>query len=300
MRRAVVADFGALPGVEVRYTLDSRYPSRRGSLPIGPGEEAGRFVELARTADAVLVIAPETSGVLAARERLLRRVGVPSLGGSPRAVETAGDKLAASRRLAVLGVPVVPTRRHGPRRSPPSQPSVLKPRDGAGSIATVLVPPGEPWPALGGGLIAQPFLTGRPASAAAILSRCGSIRWIGAASQKVTIVAGRFAYRGGSVPHRFPRALRAALTRALPDWPGLAGWVGIDYIWDPGRRRAVVLEVNPRLTTSYLGHRARLGGPWIAAAWLHAAGLGPAPGRRPGPLAAAVHFRADGRITRPC
>ena len=37
--------------------------------------------------------------------------------------------------------------------------------------------------------------------------------------------------------------------------PGLAGYVGMDVIVDDGR--VTVLEINPRLTTSYAGlHRA--------------------------------------------
>jgi len=67
-----------------------------------------------------------------------------------------------------------------------------------------------------------------------------------------------FAYRGGTTPLDHPlagRAIEAALgaCRALP---GLRGYVGVDVVLTDSE--AVVIEVNPRLTTSYLGVRAAL------------------------------------------
>ncbi|MEZ5950145.1 MAG: ATP-grasp domain-containing protein [Planctomycetaceae bacterium] len=49
--------------------------------------------------------------------------------------------------------------------------------------------------------------------------------------------------------------------------PGLKGYIGIDLLVDPlGQAPPVVLEVNPRLTTSYLGYRTLATtsfAPWI-------------------------------------
>jgi predicted ATP-grasp superfamily ATP-dependent carboligase len=47
------------------------------------------------------------------------------------------------------------------------------------------------------------------------------------------------------------RGVRAAL-------PGLAGWVGIDLVWHAGHG-PVVIEVNPRVTSAYVGMSAALG-----------------------------------------
>jgi predicted ATP-grasp superfamily ATP-dependent carboligase len=297
MRRALVSDFTRLPGLDVQFTLDARFPQRPRSHAIGPNEEWERLAELSLQVDAVLLIAPETAGVLESRERLIRRLGVPSLGSEPDAIHLAADKLLAAQRLAAWNVPVVPTREFQPQATPPSHPAVVKPRDGAGSIDTWLVPAGKPWPNLNTAAIVQPYQCGLPMSVAALVPPSGPICWIGAATQTVTIIGQRFHYCGGLVPGRFPQSLRRVLTPALRAWPGLAGWVGIDYIWDPTRRQAAVLEINPRLTTSYLGHRARWG-EWIAASWLHQAGLGPKPGRRSLQTSTPVPFAADGRINR--
>src|SRR5690606_21127135 len=70
---------------------------------------------------------------------------------------------------------------------------------------------------------------------------------------------GRFRYLGGSLP--LPPSLHARAARlaqqALDALPAAIGYVGVDLVLgaaDDGSRD-VVIEVNPRLTTSYLGLR---------------------------------------------
>ena len=67
-----------------------------------------------------------------------------------------------------------------------------------------------------------------------------------------------FSYRGGRTPFDHPLAAEAvdAATRTCAALPGLRGYVGVDLVLtDTG---PVVIEVNPRLTTAYLGVRAVL------------------------------------------
>jgi hypothetical protein len=72
---------------------------------------------------------------------------------------------------------------------------------------------------------------------------------------------------------------------------------------DPGTGAATVLEINPRLTTSFVGLRGLVPSGTIAAAWLEALGDPAAP--RASALAALVHaaaplrFRADGPLDHP-
>lgn len=70
---------------------------------------------------------------------------------------------------------------------------------------------------------------------------------------------GRFRYLGGRIPtpdvdhESVQRAARAAC-RCVP---GLSGYVGVDLIVpDDSQNEPLVVEINPRLTTSYLGYRA--------------------------------------------
>jgi predicted ATP-grasp superfamily ATP-dependent carboligase len=75
-----------------------------------------------------------------------------------------------------------------------------------------------------------------------------------------------FEYLGGSMPLAHPQAgeaLRVArrVARAIP---GLRGYFGVDLILEPDGAR--VVDVNPRLTTSYIGLRRVFGGN--PAAWI--------------------------------
>ena len=62
----------------------------------------------------------------------------------------------------------------------------------------------------------------------------------------------------------------APLRAAVESIPGLRGFVGVDFIWDEGRRRATVLEINPRPTTSIVGLTRILPPGRLASAWIGA------------------------------
>jgi predicted ATP-grasp superfamily ATP-dependent carboligase len=62
-------------------------------------------------------------------------------------------------------------------------------------------------------------------------------------------------YRGGVVPFDHPRGAEAfeMAEKLVKSVPGLRGYVGVDFVLI--EEAAVVVEVNPRLTTSYVGLR---------------------------------------------
>jgi predicted ATP-grasp superfamily ATP-dependent carboligase len=78
--------------------------------------------------------------------------------------------------------------------------------------------------------------------------------------------------------------------RACRAIPGLAGYVGVDLILTPGG--PLVVELNPRLTTSYLGLRA------ATRRNLAAAAIAALEGRRPAAVRfeRTVRFDAGGRV----
>ena len=101
-----------------------------------------------------------------------------------------------------------------------------------------------------------------------------------------------FCYRGGKTPFDHPlagRAVEAAL-RTCQAIPGLRGYVGVDMVLTESE--AVVIEVNPRLTTAYLGVRAALEENVAALALAACAGALPTPP----PARRRVRFTAAGRI----
>ncbi len=294
MRRALVEDFACLPGITVVMTLDDRLDDEPGpwlTVRVGPGREPSTFARLAASSDYTVVIAPETHGLLSERAQILEEVGGHSLGTTPEAINLTADKVRMARHLASRGIATPETRRLTRDEGLPADfpyPAVLKPISGAGSIDTFLVNdpnacPPEVWRNYCA--VLQPFVEGQPMSASFLIGDDARAELVGIGRQWMEIRDGRFLYLGGMVPAGEPD-MAATARRTLETVPGLRGWVGVDFFWNEPEERAVVLEINPRLTTSYVGLRrllppgalARLAGRlWSRPV----AGGGPA---RPGPL----------------
>jgi predicted ATP-grasp superfamily ATP-dependent carboligase len=108
--------------------------------------------------------------------------------------------------------------------------------------------------------IVQQFIPGRPLSTAALIDgEGGRIDLFPIGEQRLT-TDGRFSYRGGRIPAiDFSPQLAAAavelVTGACRSIPGLAGFVGFDLIASTEPPHVRIVEINPRLTTSYVGYR---------------------------------------------
>ena len=291
MRRAIAADFAAIPGAGSRVvvTLDTRWAEDPGPwaiVPIGPGQLPERLLELARAADYTVLIAPETTGILAGLTRDLERAGARLLGSSPEAVELTGDKARladwfgdtrdrhsayaddrprrrASRRI--WSIPPCSSRSTGPVRSIPS----ISPT--ARAYPSLRVPCRGP--------CSSRTSRGIPMSASFLVDARSAAHLIGIGRQRMEIEEGKFRYVGGVLPVPCPRA-EPLLRRAVASIPGLRGFVGVDFLWDPSRCEAVVLEINPRPTTSFVGLSRLLPAGWLARAWLACCGAGQPPSRR--------------------
>jgi predicted ATP-grasp superfamily ATP-dependent carboligase len=105
-------------------------------------------------------------------------------------------------------------------------------------------------------------------------------------------------YLGGSVPLQPDLAHRATAIarRAIASLPEPLGYVGIDLVLgnEPNGRNDVVIEVNPRLTTSYVGLRALANDNLAAAMLAVAAGETP----RLSFKAQQLEFDADGTVRK--
>jgi predicted ATP-grasp superfamily ATP-dependent carboligase len=276
MRRAIAADFSALPGVHVEVTLDARFPEEPGPwsiVPVGPDEEEATLPRLAAVADYTILIAPETGGILAARSRTVASAGGRGLGSTPEAVAMTGDKLRLGRHLAGCGIATPTCNQVTPRLGLPVDfpyPAVLKPIDGAGSQDTYLVRAADACPEAARSLpvaLLQPLVPGLAHSASFLVGRGGRAWLIATGRQHIAIRDDRFVYRGGTVPVDscgVPEEPR----RAVESVPGLCGYVGVDYVWDERTGLATVLEINPRPTTSYVGLARWLPPGTLAQAWL--------------------------------
>jgi predicted ATP-grasp superfamily ATP-dependent carboligase len=283
MLRALVDDLAEVPGVEVVTTRDARLPDpglrarvRRiaASVPCfsaGPPsrrDHTPAWLPFCDSVDAVWPIAPETGGVLAHHTVAVLASGRRLLASRPDAIEIAASKRRTSECLARAGVNVVPTVPLAefvcgalPRSA---DGWVVKPDDGAGCEDTSWLQDANAVRDMArniddaGRYVVQPCLSGTPASLS-LLCRDGAATLLTCNAQQVPRERGVFRFHGVVVGALEPERERyapvvAAVAAALP---GLWGYAGVDLVDTP--RGPVVLEVNPRLTTSYAGLRTALG-----------------------------------------
>jgi predicted ATP-grasp superfamily ATP-dependent carboligase len=222
------------------------------SLHPGQDEEA-RFKDLAARADFALVIAPEFDDLLASRCRWVEEAGGKLLGCSQPAIQLTADKLRLAAHLRECGVPTPETWLAGPAAASAGEGvTISKPRFGAGSQSIRMVRRPEDAPP---DFIVQPYVSGMAASIAFLIGQHDIVPLL-PARQKLSD-DGTFRYLGGVIPiadglHKRATSLGC---RAVQSVPGLSGYVGVDLVLADRPEGDAVIEINPRLTTSYIGLR---------------------------------------------
>ena len=266
MLQTLLADLAADPSNQLFTTRDRRMPELQCNVMVWPvsADQDPWALWQAKLAevDAVWPIAPESGAALASLTRLIERSGICLLGSSSAAVVLTGSKRATSERLLACGIQAVQTCLPSEFESL-AGPWVVKPDDGAGCEDTRCFDDAEAladWLAQEGRAlthVVQPFLAGT-AMSLSMLCHEGEAWLLSINRQRVRLNDGVFSYHGSEVNVPLPdtarwTALAQAIARAVP---GLAGYVGVDLMAAEDGS-LTVLEINPRLTTSYVGlHRA--------------------------------------------
>lgn len=312
MLRAVLEDWRRLPGHQILTMSDERFDwsdlPADSVVPVSdPAGYKRLFRECVRQADAVLLIAPESGGILAELTAVVEAEGRLVLGSTAEAVRLTGDKLACAHLIAAAGVPTpmpVPvyfaTGVPGalPVLASVGYPAVLKPVDGVDAMGVVRVdaPADVPlaWPVVRQftdlpACLAQPWVEGTHASVSLLVGAGGPLPL----SLNGQVIRGEraLAYEGGVVPlaHAQQDAAFAAAIRACQAVPGLRGFVGVDLVLGPSGPE--VIEINPRLTTAYVGLRRVSSWNLAAGIWAAAAGE-PLPAEPPPLVGQAVFGKA--------
>jgi tyramine---L-glutamate ligase len=275
---ALAADFLRIDGCRVSALRDPRVLQL--ALPgctvvdvLSRGSHREELERLSAAADATILIAPEFDNILLKAARWSLSSGGRLMSPAPEFICVAADKQRTCETLAAAGVPVPHGRLLESEEPLPANinyPAVLKPVHGAGSQDTYLVsgpydaPPAYAWPRR-----LESFMPGLPASVAVL---CGPNRRMPLVPCKQRISEdGRLRYLGGELPLTAGLAERASAlaVRALAAMPAAAGYVGVDLVLgrEPDGSEDAVIEVNPRLTTSYVGLRAAATSNLAEAMW---------------------------------
>lgn len=269
MFRALVADAVRDGGFEVvalaEESLGLDLPAAVRRIGVPPGREIESLLAAAVAADLAIVVAPETAGVLAARVATVRAAGSRVLAATDAFIRLATDKQATVDALAAAGVPVPAGRSLAIGEPVPAafiRPAVRKARASAGCDGLVVIHPGDPLPCPAPvATRLEAWCAGTPVGVSCLLGPAGIV--------PVAALAQRFSagplpsYEGGEpladavIRGRAERLATGAVAALLRRQDGVppAGWVGVDMILglrpDGGDDR--VLEVNPRVTTSFVG-----------------------------------------------
>jgi predicted ATP-grasp superfamily ATP-dependent carboligase len=177
-------------------------------------------------------------------------------------VGLTSSKLHTSQCLQRAGIAVVPTQRLTEAINF-SMPWVMKPDDGVGCEDVYLVDDEQ---ALNDRVqsltvdhwVVQPWLIGQAASLCVIFSENDS-QLLTYNKQLIEIKRGQVVFTGCHVGEHteYWKQYRSLVQDIANCLPGLKGYVGIDVV--ETEDGPLVIEINPRLTTSYAGLRQALG-----------------------------------------
>jgi tyramine---L-glutamate ligase len=280
MLRTIVSAF-KMAGHQITVLLDSRISELKPPLkadwtiPVIQSGESIRFLtQAAGLNDAVYIIAPETKQILYFLVGVIEKLGVASLNCEAQAIQKVSDKAVLYKFLKNKSDLPMPNtlffrvyddlaQIKQAIQSKLSYPLVFKPSDGVSCGGLSLVNDTlqiekaiEKIKAESSNaeFIVQEHIYGEAASVSLL---CNSQKVVPISLNKQNIILdtpdGLSSYEGGCVLFNHPlknEAFKVAKRLAFL-FSGLRGYVGVDLILT--KQKAFVIDVNPRLTTSFIG-----------------------------------------------
>jgi predicted ATP-grasp superfamily ATP-dependent carboligase len=281
MLRCVAEDFKAA-GHEVTVLMDTRLSKLNPpieadcTVPIFYPQEPQKFLKsIAQINDAIYVIAPETGQTLRGLVELAEKTGKTSLNSTSKATGQVADKSMLYENLQKNGFSIPKTlllnladslthNKHAVKREL-AYPVVVKPVDGVGcSGLSIVKEETQLEKAIAKvkteskttNFVVQELISGESASVS-LLSTGKKATALSLNKQNVTLAGPEDAssYDGGIVPLHYwlKQDVFKVAEKVAEAYPGLRGYVGVDFVLT--EHKAFVVDVNPRLTTSYVGLR---------------------------------------------
>lgn len=252
MLRAALTDFSKVKDV-FAFTVASSHAARKlekyskdfeiRKTGKNPRKAFERAVE---DCDAALIIAPETGGALVELNDFVAYKTKKLLGCGREAVSVTADKLAFANIMEEAGLPHPENIWLGRACGALPDDVVIKPISGAGAFKVSKIPSGGKIGSLKTGFMAQRYIHGESMSLCIVSGKAGAE----ILSVNRQFLTDDFEYEEGEILDMQPGAVLADIVRKLRKAvPGLEGYWGMDFVQT--ENGPVVIEVNPRLTTSY-------------------------------------------------
>jgi predicted ATP-grasp superfamily ATP-dependent carboligase len=226
---------------------------------IGPDcDFTTEFLHLVKQNDLVWPIAPEFDDILQKLCLAVESSGKILLTSPMTAVAIAANKFTTFELLDRHGIAAVPTRMFDGFFSPGVW--MVKPVDGAGCIDSYVVANQQDFDQLAtqnGRYIIQPHLQGAKTSLSCLFKH--GIGWLVCANlQRFELIDRQYHLLDIVINHHpDPGLYRELIDKIASALPELWGYVGIDLL--ETAEQTWVLEINPRLTTSFVGIYDALG-----------------------------------------
>lgn len=222
-------------------------------------------------ADAVFIIAPETDNILTELQQQVVDVGKTILGCQPAAIALTTNKLLCDQQLQQHTIPVPRSclaSAWQQQKFEHADGYIVKPIDGAGCIDTLVfdtIDKLEHYLNLQSAeqlqqRLIQSYHRGTPASLSLLMST-DHVLVLAKNLQKIACKHGSLIFNGcivnGVDQKMFSLEQSTKLAQQIQHAiAGLWGFVGVDLILT--KQEAIVVDINPRLTTSYIGLRQSL------------------------------------------
>jgi predicted ATP-grasp superfamily ATP-dependent carboligase len=219
------------------------------------------FQKQLETVDAAWIIAPEFDGILEHFCRVVEDENKILLTSPSKAVALTANKLTTFQILHAAQIPTVPTEVFNPEKNyDQTKEWIIKPIDGAGAENTFLLTSKKDWAALPcfeKAALIQPHIHGDKTSLSCLFKN-GEARLLCVNLQIFEIKNQQYVLQNIDVNFKQDdgryQKLVSQIARAFPD---LFGYVGVDLI--ETEDTCFVLEINPRLTTSFVEIEKKLG-----------------------------------------
>ncbi|NOT84507.1 MAG: ATP-grasp domain-containing protein [Methylococcaceae bacterium] len=272
MLRALLDDCSRIAALNVQLMLEKRCKAIADGYAVNvtvvdaADDIQQLFKDLLASVDAVWLLAPELAGILQGWTAMVEASGKRLLTCSSAAVALTADKQRTFHCLHAAAIPTIQTALLSDCTAYRPGQWVIKPIDGVGCSDTWRVDSAEDFTQTltlitqPQNFIIQPYLTGRTLSLSCVFYQGQG--WVLCVNEQLlTVQDNRFTLRACQVNCLpvTPRLeqLVAQLAQAIS---GLHGYVGIDLIQSPlAAEEYWVVEINPRLTSSYVGIYQALG-----------------------------------------
>lgn len=232
-----------------------------------PKQEQDCFEQACRQSDIVWVIAPEFDNILNARTERALQSGTHVVGPDLKSIKLTADKWQLFEFLSEHSIPTILTSLLESERLAPDYtlPCVIKHRFGAGGLGLHYLTQLADWQEQFSEIqtnhsdyIVQPFVAGKMLSTA-VFQNSHSREIFPIGEQQICWESG-FQYQGGLIPSELnvdiTKSIQKLVQRVCDVLPGLEGYVGFDILLpDDNPTVPLIVEINPRLTTSYTGYR---------------------------------------------